>query len=94
MAPQPDRPVIVTIGPKSVGLAMMLAAIFGPIGMFYTTIGGALVMTTVALFVALYTVGLGLLFTWAACIIWTASAASRHNRMLGFRPKMRFWSAL
>lgn len=78
--PQPSTQVIVIGSRKSVGTAVLLAIFFGPLGMLYSTVGGAVVMFFVNLFVGLATMGFGLLLTWPVCVLWAASAASEHNR--------------
>lgn len=74
------------VAPKSVGLAAFLAMFFGPLGMLYATVPGALVMFGTNLFIgliALLTFGLGaVLFigTWFTGVIWAVLAASKHNQ--------------
>jgi hypothetical protein len=67
---------------KSVGIAIILATLLGPLGMFYSTVCGALAMMVISLIVALFTYGLGLLITWPICILWAAAAASSYNEKL------------
>jgi hypothetical protein len=64
---------------KSMAAAILLPAFFGPLGMFYSTITGALVMLFAGTLFDIVTVGVGLLFTWPGCILWSALAASSHN---------------
>src|SRR5215213_3137325 len=74
---------VVVLTPKSVGLAAVLAFFFGPLGMLYSTVLGAVVMFAVELVVGVATLGLGLFFTWPLCMIWAVVAANHHNdRML------------
>jgi Protein of unknown function (DUF2510) len=68
---------------KSVALAVVLALLFGPLGMLYGTIPGAIVMFFVNLFVAIPTLGLGLFLTIPIGAIWAGVAASSHNKALG-----------
>ena len=82
---------IVIIERKSVGLAVILTVIFGPLGMLYSTVSGGLVMMAVSFVVALLTYGLGLLITWPICIIWGANAASLHNKRLVNRQGLSFY---
>lgn len=82
MATEQARQVVVVTPTKSAGVAILLTALFGPLGMFYSTITGAIVMIVVSLVVALFTLGFGLLLTWPICIIWAALAASSHNKKL------------
>jgi len=64
---------------KSIGIAILLTFLFGPLGMFYSTIAGGLVMLLVSIVVAAVTLGFGLIFTYPICIIWGAVAASSYN---------------
>jgi hypothetical protein len=68
---------------KSVAGAVLLALFFGPLGMIYATIPGALIMFVINIFVAVVTLGLGLLLTLPICAIWAGIAASNHNKQLG-----------
>lgn len=75
-------PVVVVTAPKSVGLAFLLTFLFGPLGMLYSTVTGALIMlgiSFVAAFVSLVTFGIPLFFCWVASIVWGCVAASSHN---------------
>jgi len=87
-APEPQRQpvtqVVVVADRKSVGVAILLTLLFGPLGMLYSTIGGAVIMCLVTFFVAAVTFGLGLFVTWPICVIWAAYAASEHNRRLTY----------
>ncbi|GEM_PF-5993719 len=67
---------------KSVFVAFLLAFLFGPLGMFYSSVAGGLIMLIVSGIIALLTAGLGLLLTWPLCIVWAMIAASGHNRRL------------
>ncbi len=70
--------VVVTGPPKSVGLAVVLAFFFGPLGMLYSTVTGALVVFLVNLVSIPFTVGFSLLLTWPIGIVWAGVAASMH----------------
>jgi len=74
--------------PKSVGVAFLLTLFFGPLGMFYSTVNGALIMTG-ALFVGaaivfLVTLGIGVLVwvpaVWIVSIVWGCTAAREQSR--------------
>ncbi len=67
--------VVVASPPKSVGLAIVLAFFFGPLGMLYSTITGALVMFLANLVSIPLTVGFSMLLTWPIGIVWAAVAA-------------------
>jgi hypothetical protein len=68
---------------KSVAGAVLLALFFGPLGMIYATVTGALIMFLISFVVAIATLGLGLLITTPICAIWAGVAASNHNKRLG-----------
>lgn len=80
--PQPPQRTVVIASTKSVGVAIALAIFFGPLGMFYSTIAGAIVMFVVNVLALLLTAGLGLIVTWPIGIVWAAMAASSHNKRL------------
>ncbi|OYN95126.1 hypothetical protein CGZ96_15950 [Enemella evansiae] len=66
--------------PKSVGVAILLAFFFGPIGMLYSTVLGAVVMFVINLILLFLTAGLGLFLSIPAGVVWAAVAAQQHNR--------------
>ena len=72
---QPQTVVVST--PKSVGLAFILTCLFGPLGMLYSTVPGALIMMGVGFVVGLVTFGVGLVLVWPVCIIWGCIAAGK-----------------
>ena len=63
-------------GRVSLKVAVILAVLFGPLGLFYSTFWGGLFMTFVCLVVGVGTVGVGLLLAWPVCILWAYVAAS------------------
>ncbi|MFQ6083954.1 MAG: hypothetical protein ACE5WD_11455 [Candidatus Aminicenantia bacterium] len=67
---------------KSMGVAILLTVLFGPLGMFYSTIWGAIIMIVVSAVVGLLTLGFGLIITWPICVIWAAVATSSYNKKL------------
>jgi hypothetical protein len=92
--PPPPPPVVFygAAAPiKNPGLAALLAGLFGPLGMLYATVPGALVMfglNLVVLFLGFLTCGLGLflgIFTWVGGIIWAYVAAEQDNEKLQYR---------
>lgn len=68
--------------PKSVGAAILLALFFGPMGMLYSTVPGAVAMMVISFVLFLFTAGFSVFITWPVCIIWAALAAESHNRGL------------
>ena len=78
----PQQTSVITISTKSVGIAIILTFLFGPLGMFYSTVGGAIIMSLISIVVGLFTLGFGFFVTWPICIIWGALAASSYNKNL------------
>lgn len=67
---------------KSVFLAVILAFFFGPLGMFYSTVAGGLIMLLLTFIVVPLTLGLGLLVLIPMNLVWAGLAASSSNRRL------------
>ena len=79
---QQAQKVVVIQNRKSPVLAGILAFLFGPLGMLYSTVMGALVMFIISLIVAFFTGGLGLLITIPIGVIWAIIAANNHNKKI------------
>ncbi|MFH1528395.1 MAG: hypothetical protein ABIG69_17455 [Bacteroidota bacterium] len=82
METQNSKQIVVVKTEKSMGVTILLTILFGPLGMFYSTITGAIVMIIVNVIVAIITLGFGLLITWPVCIIWAAVATNNYNKSL------------
>ena len=76
---------VVTVSPpKSVGVALLLTFFFGPFGMFYSTVSGAVIMLVVlfvgGFFAGILTLGLAWFvwgpLVWFASMVWGCVAAS------------------
>jgi hypothetical protein len=67
---------------KSVVLAVLLAFFFGPLGMLYSTVIGALVTFFVGGALILVTLGVGILLVLPICMIWAGASAASHNKRL------------
>ena len=79
----PQRPqAIIVKSTKNVGLAAGLALFFGPLGMCYSTLKGALVMFLVNVVVGFLTLGMVCLLTLPICAIWAYMAAKKYNEEL------------
>jgi ABC-type branched-subunit amino acid transport system permease subunit len=74
--------VVVTQSTKSVGISLILTFLFGGLGMFYSTIIGAIIMIVIELIVGILTFGFGLIFTHAIAMIWGAIATNQYNKKL------------
>ena len=81
MANQPGQVTVVT-QTKNMGVAIILTVLFGPLGMFYSTIVGAVVMSILSAIIGLLTAGFGLVITWPICVVWAAIATSNYNKKL------------
>jgi hypothetical protein len=84
-APAPEKKIIVVASTKSVGIAVLLTFIFGPLGLFYSSIWGGIFMLLLALLsipFSVITLGIPYFFIWIACIIWGALAANSYNKKL------------
>lgn len=64
---------------KSAVLAALLAFLFGPFGMFYSTVTGALVLFATDLILLPETFGLILFITWPLGIVWAVVAANSNS---------------
>ena len=80
MAHEQTEPRAVVTAPKSYALAVLLATLFGPFGLFYATVSGAVIMLVVAIALAMFTFGIGVFLVWPVCIVWALRAVSVHNR--------------
>ena len=73
---------IVVNASKSVGASLILTFLFGPLGMFYSTVIGALIMIVLYIIVGIITLGLGLIVLHPIAMIWGAISVSNYNRRL------------
>jgi hypothetical protein len=83
METQNQKQIVIVKTEKSMGVTILLTILFGPLGMLYSTITGAIVMVIVSVLVAIVTLGFGLLITWPVCIIWAAVATKNYNKNIG-----------
>jgi hypothetical protein len=67
---------------KSVGASIALTFFFGPLGMFYSTVMGAIIMLVLYLIIGLLTIGLGLIVLHPIAVIWGAIAVSNENKKI------------
>lgn len=81
--------VVITLPRKSLLLSLILTIFFGPLGMLYTTVIGALIMLALSGVVGFLTMGYGLIVTYLISIIWGVLAAGSHNRKLAGAVEVR-----
>lgn len=67
---------------KSTGVALLLTFLFGPLGLFYASVVGGVVMLLLGGALMLFTLGFGGLLVWPVCMIWAAVATSNYNKRL------------
>jgi len=72
---------------KSMGITLLLTLLLGPLGLFYSTMLGAVVMLIVSFFVLLIVLLTGaysflLLMIWLLCVLWGILAAKSRNQKL------------
>ncbi len=67
---------------KSVGASLVLTFLFGPLGMFYSTVMGAVIMLVLYIVVGLLTLGLGLIILHPIAMIWGAVSVSNYNKTI------------
>ena len=86
---QPAPNYMITRPTKSIGIALVLALLFGPIGLFYASITGGIVMFFVCgiiNLIGLLMLGIGLIITIPLssilCAIWAYFSVSDYNEKL------------
>jgi hypothetical protein len=75
-------PTVIVASTKSVALSLVFTFFFGPLGMLYSTIWGALVMIVLSVPAFFLTFGHGAFLIWPISMIWGAWAAHRYNQRL------------
>ncbi len=70
---------VVVAQQKSVGLAVFLSFLFGPLGMLYSTALGGTLIFFLNVFLLFTTFGTGWMLTWVVGMVWAAMAAQSHN---------------
>ncbi len=73
---------VVVVNQKSMAVGLLLTFFFGPLGMLYSTVLGAVIMFFVNILAFVFTAGIGLLLTWPIGLIWSGVAISSHNSNL------------
>ncbi len=100
MQAQPQPQMVVAQAPKNMILALLLAALFGPLGLLYATIPGGLIMLCVFIvllvILTIFTLGLGFFLPFfivsPTCVLWAYMATEKYNERLMNRqpPTQRF----
>ena len=79
---QPQKIVVVSAGEKSLVAAILLTLFFGPLGLFYASITGGVVMLVGGIVFTIITLGFGLLIVYPICIVWAIVATNSYNANL------------
>jgi len=70
-------PSVVILTTKSRGAAFFLTLFFGPIGMLYSTVAGAIIMIVVSAVLVPLTLGFAMFILWPISILWGVLAVHR-----------------
>jgi hypothetical protein len=65
---------------KHLVLAPVFATLFGPLGLFYATVPGAMVALIIGIGLAAYTFGLVIFLVWPLSAIWAALVVTSSNK--------------
>ncbi len=77
-----NKQVVIVKSQKSVGISLLLTFFFGPLGLFYSSVMGAIIMLVLGVTISLLTAGLGYVLVDLICMIWGAIAVSKYNKKL------------
>lgn len=76
----PQSTTVIVVGKnKSVGVAFLLAFLFGPLGLLYASILGGIVMFLGGIILFFLIPIVGGILAWIGCIIWAVIAANQEN---------------
>ncbi|SMN13672.1 hypothetical protein BHECKSOX2_795 [Bathymodiolus heckerae thiotrophic gill symbiont] len=67
---------------KSLIVAILLVIFLGPIGLFYASVIGALIMLVMTAIIGFATFGFGLFIPYIICIIWAIIAVNSYNKKI------------
>ena len=81
-SPPPPQTVVVVGKSKSVGLAFVLTFLFGPLGLFYSSVVGGVVMLIITVIIGIISFGFLAFLTWIPCIIWGVVSANNANKKM------------
>ena len=67
---------------KNVGVAIILAVLFGPLGLLYSSVLGGVLLFLISLVLVPITLGLAIPVIWVLCILDAILASVSHNSKL------------
>lgn len=66
---------------KSVGAALVLTFLFGPLGLLYSSVLGGLIMLVLGGFLMITTLGLAIVIVWpVSMLLGAVAASSKHSK--------------
>ena len=77
-----ETKVVVVGEKKSMILALVLTFFFGPLGLFYASTVGGIIMCIITVIVGLLTFLFGAVGTWPVCMAWAAYAVYKRNKAI------------
>lgn len=80
MSASTQTKVIVVKPEKSVLAAFALTFFFGPLGLLYASTLGGIILLILAVFVGIFTFGIGGLITWPVAMVWGVLSALASKR--------------
>lgn len=81
-ANSPKATPVLVMPTKSMAVAILLTLFFGPLGLFYSSVKGGIIMLILSMVVGLLTAGFGLIVTQIMCVIWGAVSTNAHNQKM------------
>ena len=73
---------VILVKQKSVFVALLLTFLFGPFGLFYVTVSGAIIFLLVSVVLTVITGGAFGILAWVISMIWGGVAASNYNKRI------------
>lgn len=80
MQDAPSTTLLAAQPEKSVPAALVLAFLFGPLGLLYASVWGGIILIITAILTLPLTAGLAALVLWPVSMIWAAMAAMASKR--------------
>ena len=74
---------------KSQGLGFLLTFVFGPLGLLYSSMIGAVILIPIAILIALFTIGVGAFLLWPICWIVSFVGIMNHNKRVDAKEDAR-----
>jgi hypothetical protein len=77
-------------GDKSVGAALVLTFLFGPFGLFYTSVAADIVVSVIGFVAIIATLGLAIIIIWpVSMVLGAVQASDQHSRYMQAMAQVR-----